>query len=82
MIISVKFISLFKKTAKAILPSATHQESHFCGGTHLHLPPSILAMKGFAGSPELAMIGQFAMQSFEVKVVGSERSQQLRIPQP
>ena len=37
-------------------------------------------MKGLAGRPELAMIGQFAMQSLLVNVVGSVTSQQSTIP--
>jgi hypothetical protein len=48
---------------------------------HLHLPPAaICAIKGLAGSPELPITGQLAMQGFEVNVVGSDKSQQSTMP--
>jgi hypothetical protein len=54
--------------------------SHTCGATHLHFPPVIWAIKGLAGSPELAITGQLAMHGLEVNVVGSSKSQQSMMP--
>ena len=54
--------------------------SHTIGAMHLHLPPTILAMNGLAGSDELLMIGQLATQPWVMPSVGSLRSQQLVPP--
>ena len=54
--------------------------SHTIGGMHSHLPPTILAIKGLAGSDELLMIGQFATQPWVTPSVGSFKSQQLVSP--
>ena len=66
----------------AVVRTAAHYASQTWGATHAHLPPTILAMNGFAGSPVLPITGQLARQSLEVNVVGSVRSQQFRMPQP
>ena len=42
-----------------------HYSSHVCGGMHLHLPPTILAMNGFAGS--------FAVCSISGQLAGSQK---------
>ena len=52
-----------------------------CGATHSHLPSTILAMNGLAGSRLLLpMIGQLAMQPWWVYVAGSRKSQQSVTP--
>ena len=52
--------------APCVVNSARRRySSHVCGGMHLHLPPTILAMNGFAGS--------FAVCSISGQLAGSQK---------
>ena len=60
--------------------NSPYASPHTCGAMHAHFASLMRAMNGFAGRPLLPMIGQLAMQGFEVNVSGSVMSQQLMIP--